>query len=255
MSHDDSADFQLASDAGQIPEKPRAAVGVGSGDWLASLPSRSLYYRDEWCAIYHGDCREVLARGELPRANLVLTDPPYGVGFKYTHFDDTKLNLRQLLGESIELIRRAGDRVLLTPGHDNLWLYPEPDWTLAWVCPAGANQSRWGFTCWHPILAYGKCPYRAANMGARSDMIEHTETAEKNGHPCPKPIGFWKKLMLRGSVNEGDIVLDPFLGSGTTLQAARETGRRAIGIELSEEYCEIAAKRCQQRMMDFDANA
>lgn len=251
MSHADSAEFQLASDAGQTPEKPRAAVGVGSGDWLAALPRPNLYYSDEWTAIYHGDCREILARATLPHANLVLTDPPYGVGFAYTHFEDSKINLRQLVGESIEHIRRSADRVLLTPGNQNMWMYPEPDHVLAWFCPAGAGCGKWGFTCWHAVLAYGKDPFRPGKEGSRPDAFEHMETAEKNGHPCPKPIGAWKKLMARGSVNEREIILDPFMGSGTTLQAARELGRYAIGIELSEEYCEIAAKRQQQRMMSF----
>ena len=247
MKHEPE-NLTLANDE---PPASRTDKGVGSVDWLAVLPGRSLYYKDEWTAIYHGDCREVLARGELPHADLVLTDPPYGVGCKYTHFEDTKLNLRQLIGESIELIRRAGDVVLMTPGVGNWYEYPAPDWTLAWITPAGAGSGPWGFCCWQPVLAYGKCPFLSNGLGRRHDIIEHTEAAEKNGHPCPKPIGFWKKLMARGSVNERDIILDPFMGSGTTLQAARELGRYAIGIELSEEYCEIAAKRQQQRMMSF----
>lgn len=207
------------------------------------------YYEDSHTTIYHGDCREILASGELPKVNLVLTDPPYGVGLKYASFDDSKLNLRQLIGESIELIRRAADVVLLTPGNQNLWMYPEPDHVLAWMCPAGSGTGKWGFTCWHGVLAYGKDPYLAKGLGSRPDAWMHQETSEKNGHPCPKPIAAWKKLLVRGSVSEGDTVLDPFCGSGTTLVAAKETNRRAIGIEIEEKYCEIAARRLAQGVM------
>ncbi|MFO8143933.1 MAG: hypothetical protein R6T78_04595, partial [Dehalococcoidales bacterium] len=68
--------------------------------------------------------------------------------------------------------------------------------------PAGANQNTWGFTTWHPILVYGKCPYREAGKGARADTIKHQETSEKNGHPCPKPITLWRKVLDRVSVKE-----------------------------------------------------
>lgn len=207
------------------------------------------YYQDSHCTLYHGDCRDILASGELPKVNLVLTDPPYGVGIQYASFDDTKLSLRQLIGESIELIRRAADVVLLTPGNQNLWMYPEPDHVLAWMCPAGSGTGKWGFTCWHGVLAYGKDPYLAMGLGSRPDAWMHQETSEKNGHPCPKPIAAWKKLLVRGSVNEGDTVLDPFCGSGTTLLAAKETNRRAIGIEIEEKYCEITAKRLAQGVL------
>jgi len=179
----------------------------------------------------------------------VLTDPPYGIGEAYASHDDTKLNLKQLIGESIELIRRAAPAVLLTPGVANVHEYPKPDWMMAWVTPAGAGSGPWGFCCWQPVLAYGKCPYLSRGLGRRHDYIIHTESAEKNGHPCPKPLGLWKLLMVRGSPNEGELILDPFCGSGTTLLAAKETNRRAIGIELEEKYCEIAANRLAQGVM------
>lgn len=110
----------------------------------------------------------------------------------------------------------------------------------------------WGFTCWQPILAYGSDPYLANNMGSRPDIIEHSETSEKNGHPCPKPFAFWKKLLHRGSVKSTDTVIDPMMGSGTTLEAAKDMGLRAIGIEIEEKYCEIAAKRLSQEVLPFE---
>jgi site-specific DNA-methyltransferase (adenine-specific) len=76
------------------------------------------------------------------------------------------------------------------------------------------------------------------------------EAAEKNGHPCPKPIGQWKWLVNRATV-VGDSILDPFMGSGTTLRAAKDLGRKAIGIEIEERYCEIAANRLRQEVLLF----
>ena len=69
------------------------------------------------------------------------------------------------------------------------------------------------------------------------------------GHPTPKPLEAWRKLLLRVSPVETDLVLDPFMGSGSTLAAAKYTGRRAIGIEINERYCEIAAGRLAQEVL------
>lgn len=193
--------------------------------------------------IVNDDCLNYLKTIKDQSIDLVLTDPPYGVGVEYDNYKDNQENLKELLNKVMPELLRIGKRVLLTCGQDNIWLYPKSDWIIAWVIPAGANQNRWGFTCWQPILAYGKDPYRENNMGARPDYIQHNERSERNGHPCPKPIKFWERLLLRGSVKENDIILDPFAGSGTTLVAAVNLNRNAIGIEISEKYCAIAEER------------
>jgi site-specific DNA-methyltransferase (adenine-specific) len=180
-------------------------------------------------------------------ADLVLTDPPYGLDWNYDLHNDTEIGLAELIKIVMPQIQIVGKRTLLTCGHTNMWKYPEPDWVLCWQIPAGANRNKWGFTTWQPILAYGKDPYLANGMGARADSFSITETAEKNGHPCPKPIGVWEKVLLRGSVKTTDTILDPFAGSGTTLVAAKRLGRKAIGIEISEKYCRIAIDRLRQR--------
>lgn len=176
-------------------------------------------------------------------SDLTLTDPPYGVGVAYDEFSDTSANVKALVERTFPEILRVSKRVLLTPGNKNERFYPQPTWTLAWVCPAGTGRNPWGFTCWHPILAYGKDPYLANGKGSRPDMIYGVEASEKNGHPCPKPIDVWTDILIRGSVLDTDIIFDPFMGSGTTLVAAKRTGRKAIGVEISEQYCETAALR------------
>jgi hypothetical protein len=168
----------------------------------------------------------------------------------YTLFDDSHANLAALIGEVMPLIVTR-ERAALTCGVANAHLYPRPSWTLAWFTPAGAGSGPWGFCCWQPVLVYGKDPYLQEGAGRRPDALVATETAEKNGHPCPKPIGVWKWLMQRVSPHENETIIDPFCGSGTTLRAAKDLGHPAIGIEVEEAYAEIAAKRLSQEVFEF----
>jgi hypothetical protein len=178
------------------------------------------------------------------RPQLCLTDPPYGIGEAYVSHDDSRENLAALIKRFLPLVRDRCDVVLLTPSTRNRRLYPEPQWTLAWFVPAGTGCGPWGFTCWQPILAFGKDPFLKNRKGSRPDAFVMTESAENSlGHPCPKPVGVWSWILERGSINAGDLVLDPFVGSGTTLIAAEKTGRRCAAVELAPEYVDVALMR------------
>lgn len=205
------------------------------------------YYSENNITIIHGDCREVLP--QLGIYDLVLTDPPYGVGLEYRTYKDTQSNLDTLIKEAVPLLIASGIVTLLTPGTLNQLKYPIPDWILAWVNPSGAFTSPWGFSCWQPILAYGKDPYLRDGLGSRPDIFIEYSNAEVNGHPCPKPLAIWMKLLKRGSTRKNDKILDPFMGSGTTLRAAKKLGHEALGIEIDEAYCEIAAKSLSQGVL------
>ena len=207
------------------------------------------YPNDFLNKVIQGDCLEVMKQMPDKCVDLCLTDFPYGIGENYDNFNDSERNVRDLINKSMPEILRVSKRVLLTCGTRQISWYPQSDWILAWVVPAGAGMNPWGFTCWQPILAYGKDPYLENRMGSRPDIIQHTETSEKNGHPCPKPIKFWEKLLLRGSVKTTDIIFDPFLGSGTTAVAAKHLGRNFIGIEISDKYCQIARDRLRQEVL------
>lgn len=209
------------------------------------------YYHDEkyGITIYHGDCREILP--ELPKVDLVLTDPPYGIGLGYGQYDDTSNNLDNIIRDIFPIIQDKGFRVMLTPGVNNVWKYPPPTWILAWVYGTTNTWGGWGFNSWQPILVYGKDPFLENKMGARMDIISDSHVSRKYNHPCPKPIHFIKKMIERGSVRQTDTILDPFMGSGTTLVAAKQLGRKAIGIEIEEKYCEIAVKRLSQDVLEF----
>lgn len=208
------------------------------------------YFEDGNVTIYHADAREVVP--SLAGVDLVLTDPPYANETAYDSYEDTAYNLQQIVGDLLPEFRRLG-RVLITPGVANIHYYPKPDWTLAWFTPAGIGSGVWGFCCWQPILAYGSDPYLAIGGGRRPDAFVMTRPSESNGHPCPKPIEVMRWLVARGTVAERETVLDPFMGSGSTLRAAKDLGRRAIGIEISERYCEIAARRMAQEVLPLQA--
>ena len=229
---------------------------------IATLEPRAIlprpYYEHAGVTIYHADCRDVLP---LVSADVVVTDPPYGVSFSgkstkhtgsdgvgYSILDDSPGYVSEVVVQVVnDCIRHVG-RVVLTPGTRSMFRYPEPNGVGAIFFPSGAGFGRWGFTCSQPIFYYGKDPYLAKGLGMRPDSFSTTVSAEKNGHPCPKPLSVMLWLVNKASL-EGECVLDPFMGSGTTLHAAKELGRRAIGIEIEERYCEIAANRLSQEVL------
>lgn len=152
------------------------------------------YYEHGGITIYHGDCREILPTLKF---DLVLTDPPYGVGIEYGSFEDTPDNVRALVGEVVPYCITHARTVALTCGTRQCNFYPVPTWMLCWLNRAGSYPNPWGFTCWQPVLVYGPDPFLKRGLGSRSDVIEHSETAERNGHPVPKPLAFWKKLLCQ----------------------------------------------------------
>jgi DNA modification methylase len=231
------------------------------------------YYEQDGIVIYHGDCRDVLAT--LPSGftvDVTVTDPPYGVGLTgklakqrgggqtfragaYS-FDDAPEYVRDVVVPVIEACRKISRAVVLTPGIRNLWAYPPADDLGCFFSAAGTGVGRWGFTCSQPILYYGADPYLAAGMGSRANSHGQTYPNDANsiGHPCAKPLPMWRWLVGRTSL-PGMTILDPFMGSGTTLVAAKPQGCKAIGIELEERYCEIAAKRLAQGALPLEIGA
>lgn len=205
--------------------------------------------------IYCEDCLETMRGMEDKSVDLVLTDPPYGLGFNYDGYDDSQEKLHNLIQSVFPEMKRVSKRIVLTPGITNINHYPTPNWVMAWVYEGGSNMGKWGFNCWQPILCYGGEPYLEIGRGMRPDIIKDNIPAEKNGHPCPKPLSFWRRLLKRVSAKDSDVVYDPFMGSGTTALACLELNKRYIGSEISPKYCEIAERRIkdycsQQKIFD-----
>ncbi|HDY68787.1 hypothetical protein LCGC14_0823270 [marine sediment metagenome] len=187
------------------------------------------YYSEDGITIYHGDCLDILP--QLEKVDLVLTDPPYGVDF--AEWDSGIPEPVKWMG-TVEV-----KTILITPGNGNQHFYPSPDWTLCWFRPGSVQRVRkgTGFSHWEPILLYGE-----NNFSIDAKKFDANTNSKHWGHPCPKPLDLFKWL-----IQESETILDPFMGSGTTLVAAKQLGRKAIGIEIEEKYCEIAVKRLAQR--------
>ena len=193
------------------------------------------YYDDGTCVIYHGDCREVLPFVE---ADVLLTDIPYGVG--YADWD----------GAMLLPPERAGAGVVgIMPGIINLPRMPavfdglDYRWTLCAFTPdRPAGHTPFGNPGWEPCVVYGTGDFPRHKDAERVLVMREFRPA----HPCPKPIRATRWFLSR---LPGQVVLDPFMGSGTTLRAAKDLGRKAIGIEIEERYCEVAAKRLAQEVL------
>jgi site-specific DNA-methyltransferase (adenine-specific) len=217
------------------------------------LPDKP-YYQDDAVVIYHADCRDILPLIPDKSIDLVLTDLPYANNTDYGIYLDTKENLCGLIDTAFPQIKRVGNLVGITTGIGNMFDYPKPDWCLCWyIGQNGQLSTQWGFNCWQPILVWGKDPYLARGLGRRADAIKHEpEKPDNYRHPCSKPVKTWSKLVMRLSPEANQLILDPFLGSGTTAYCAKKLGRKCIGIEIEEKYCEIAAKRCSQTVMRLE---
>jgi site-specific DNA-methyltransferase (adenine-specific) len=203
--------------------------------------------------LYHGDCLEILPT--LPKVDTVITDPPYGINggiggdardfgksAYISSWPDTPAYIETVCAPAISLCTSMAIPMAVTPGIRSLHLYPLPrDMGCFWT-PAACTHGPWGFTTFQPILYYGK-DWRAGKGALPSGRIV-TEASEKNGHPCPKPIGAWKWLVDKVAPPL-TAVTDPFMGSGTTGVACMQLGRKFIGIEIERKYFDIACERIE----------
>ena len=203
------------------------------------------------CRLILGDCLEVMPL--LGKVDAVVTDPPYGIGFPYNSHEDTPENLEALIQGMVPIARKMASRVVITPGNTNVFRYPPADWIGAWTWDTTTARGFWGWSQWQPILLYGEDVWPGTNSKGgplKSDRIHFSggeakiNHADGGGHTCPKPLAFMEKLIGRFT-EFGDTILDPFMGSGTTLVACAKMGRKGIGIELDQDYFEIACKRVE----------
>lgn len=204
------------------------------------------YYSEGGITIYHGDCREILP---YVKADCVVTDPPYGLG---------------------ALMERPG------PGQwSKLWGDGAPAWdahapdflpalvagyehAIVWGGNYFSLPPRRGWLVWDKIVrefssSHCELAWSTLDQPVRAYSSSHGQLAtEGKQHPTQKPLELMRwciRFMPPG------VILDPFMGSGTTLVAAKLEGRKAIGIEIEERYCEIAAKRLAQGVLDFGGGA
>ncbi len=208
--------------------------------------------------LYCGDSRDLIS--ELTGVDVIITDPPYGIGFEYNEYQDTEDSLCDLIEELIIPLINKFERAVITPGNTNLHRYPKPAWTGAWTWDTTTARGFYGWSQWQPILMYGKDPasgFGSHNGILRSDRIHFSggqadiEGSAGEIHTCPKPVKFMTRLVARFTT-EADCVFDPFLGSGTTGVATSKLGREFIGCEIDPAYFDIACRRIEQAQRQLD---
>lgn len=168
-------------------------------------------------------------------------------------YPDDPDDVANLIWAAIPLALKATRRALIFSGYQMLHAYPRPAVIGAVYLPAGGGYTPWGFQTSQPILYYGADPYLADGKGNRPNGFISTTNGhpDRFDHPCPKPRS-WMSWAVNRASRAGETVLDPFAGSGTTLVAAKLDGRRAIGIDIEEHYCEIAARRLDQQVLALE---
>ena len=191
-----------------------------------------------------GDCLEIIADMPDGCVDCVVTDPPYNVGkAEWDNIDDYGQWCKQWYGNCKKTCKH---NILVFTGNDNYFYWiqyiDKPAELIIWYRSNSMVRNRYMYS-WRkiePIFFYENKrniktfhDYFDVPIGIQSDT---------GGHPTPKSLKLFLMLLSDFSF-ESDIVFDPFCGSGTTCVAAKKLGRRWIGIEISERYCEIARNR------------
>jgi DNA modification methylase len=204
------------------------------------------YFQDDAVTIYHGDCREIVPT--LGRFDLLLTDPPYGIGVNHN------------------MGRRAGDK-----RSDYLpatWdAEPPSQECFDSIVAASAIHIIWGANhfidliprrsaCWlvwdkmfSTDVSFATCELAWTSLRGVVRKFAHSSARKDGFHPTQKPLALMNWCI--GLAGDVQTILDPFAGSGTTGRAAKDLGRKAVLIEREERYCEIAALRMGQGVLDF----
>lgn len=207
------------------------------------------YYSHNGIVIYHGDCREILPSLSF---DLAVCDPQYGMEYVSNY---RIVKLAPIAGDSAypvdvlkSLIFAAPRGVYAFCRWDNLTELPKPKSVLVWVknnWSAGdlkhEHGRQWEAVCFYP--------------GAEHEFLERTpdvidcRRVPPSTHPTEKPVALIERLI---APNAAEVILDAFMGTGTTLVAAKNLNRQAIGIEIEERHCETAAQRLSQETLGLD---
>lgn len=228
-------------------------------DIIESIPIKP-YYSEDNGVIYCGDCLEVMKHIPDNSVDLVLTDPPYNVGIDYGNGSDKQKEdkfvewFESIIKELTRILRDGGNFISIVGEHnlpkklEILSKHLTYNWIIVWYKPNAMQFGKTGYSVQSLIQWYSKG--KGFKNGKKRDVIvvPINPSKNRNGHPTPKPLDLISELVVRFS-NDKDVVLDPFLGSGTTAVACKQLNRKFIGIEISEKYCSIAKDRLRQGML------
>lgn len=220
------------------------------------------YYQDELVTIYNADCADVLPSIDPADVALVLTDPPYGMDYLGNHADratDGKVGGKQASSRSWPRVEG-----------DNMPFDPEPLLSYGRCVLWGANfyaSKLPDMGCWlvfnkrgeggqsSPMqgdaeLAWTNMPSQRVHLFSKVWHGAPRWRAEPVLHPTQKPVDLMRWIIEKWT-EPGDLVLDPYMGSGPVAQACAEMGRRYVGVELVEDYCAAAVGRLSQQALDL----
>jgi DNA modification methylase len=213
------------------------------------------YYQDSAVTIYHGDCREILPL-DSSLGVAVVTDPPYGMELDAS-FSNSTPNPAKGIGKSRGYENVIGDDQpfdfqiyfgLVQEIKEQFWFgadyyrdqLPKGGSWLTWDKREGIEHVEYSSSEFELIWSRRKHKRRILRYRWFGLCGTETQDIRKRVHPCQKPTQLISDIIqIAGGCY---LILDPFMGSGTTLRAAKDLGRKAIGIEIEEKYCEIAAK-------------
>lgn len=212
------------------------------------------YYQDESCTIYHGDCALIVP--QLMDFDLLLTDPPYGIN-ENSKKQKTRSNLakptdygefnwdKKISNEYLLLLQCIAKSQIIFGGNYYADKLPPNSCWLVWDKDNGSSDFADCELAWTNLKkAVRLFRYRWSGM-----LQQNMKNKDKRVHPTQKPLSLMKWCIeLAGDVNT---IIDPFMGSGTTLRAAKDLGKKAVGIDIDERYCEIAAERLRQQSMGW----
>lgn len=208
------------------------------------------YYDHAGITIYHGDCREILPH---VKADVMVTDPPYGIdygkagGFNASHGwgpwrENVKWDEARPDGSTFDLMLSLGLPMVVWGGNYFTDYLPP---RMGWI---GWDKGQRDFS-----LADFELAWTSEQNAARMIVFPRGRAIlDGKCHPTQKPVWVMQQCIAyldHTRKREHQTILDPFMGSGTTLVAAKQLGRKAIGIEIEERYCEIAVKRLRQEVL------
>lgn len=210
------------------------------------------YYDHGGITIYHGDCREILPT--LPKEYLVLTDPPYGINYRKSNSGRGRWHRRNqqpIIGDETKFdpsLLITFSEVICWGANHYCHCLPQYGRWLVWDKLSGLDEFD-SFSDFEIAWHSKDGPERIFHCRWKGICRTEDQKRDPKWHPSEKPVSLMRWCINQSSVVDDGLIVDPYMGSGTTLRAAKDLGRKSIGIEIEECYCDIAARRLSQEVL------
>ena len=192
--------------------------------------------------VHNSDCLPAMRDMEDNQFDLIVTDPPYGIDFKYNNYDDSFEGWKDLMLKFMPEALRVSRCLVMPSCNDRaerwLWSNYNHKWRMCWYKGSTGHASAIGFCDWEMIMVYGKPPKNFIH----DYFLVSPYTKGDINHPCPKPIDYFK-ILLKRFADKNNTILDPFCGSGSSRIACWEMGFNFTGYEIDKDYWDAQEKR------------